>query len=487
MSRGHARTRILLGIVFLSVISAEAALADAPIVNSFTANPQSLPNNWSTSISWNISNSAGQEIYFNCPQGVTIKNVSGSSFPCKTRQSVSGNPLDAAGFTIINVSGVSQNVPVTLYPKDASGVRYNGVTANLTLSVQTSAQPIIDFSLSSTSIASGAPLTLTWKGVDAGGVNVQFGCAESIRVRTSASGTDSLPCGKPAFSQDKAISGSLIVYPINSSRTPVSMRVTVLPDIGGNIYDATHSLSADFTVLGAQMPASPSASEFKSSVARLVSNDSVDFSWATQNSAGANIKFSCQEGISVFAVSSTTKIKLPCGTQAFAAPLAPSGTTTVSIANANGYSFSLEAMLMPQDSNGTYFVTSSRTLNITVYPAGTVLSSPTKSQSPSASVASSSSATTTQGQLPPAKANSLKYIFSRPLMRGSRNADVTALQKFLALYPAIYPAGAVTGFYGPATEKAVGLFQEKYGVAKKGKTGYGTVGPNTRAKLNAVQ
>ena len=79
------------------------------------------------------------------------------------------------------------------------------------------------------------------------------------------------------------------------------------------------------------------------------------------------------------------------------------------------------------------------------------------------------------------------YTFTKPLRRGSRNADVTALQTFLAHDPNIYPEGLVTGYFGALSEKAVGLFQEKYGVAKKGEDGYGTVGPKTRAKLNAVQ
>ncbi|MEK7106928.1 MAG: hypothetical protein AAB899_01955, partial [Patescibacteria group bacterium] len=348
MARGRGRTGILLGIIFLSLIFAKIALAATPTVNSFIADPQSLPNNWSTVLSWNISNSIGQELYFNCPLGVTIKKIDRSSFPCNSRQSVTGNPTDSAGFIITNVSGATQNVLVTLYPKDSSGVLYSQGARSLTLSVQTSAQPIIDFSLSTTTLISGAPLTLTWKGVDADGVNFQFECAESIRIRTSSSATDSLPCGKPAFTQDKAISGTLIVYPTNSSRTPVFVRVGVLPNIGGNTYDATHSLSADFTVLGAPLPASPSAREFRSSAARLASNDSTDLSWSTLDSAGANITFACQEGISIFAGTSTSKTKLPCGTSAFATPLAPNGTTTVSVASTNSYLVNLTAMLLPQ-------------------------------------------------------------------------------------------------------------------------------------------
>jgi len=69
-------------------------------------------------------------------------------------------------------------------------------------------------------------------------------------------------------------------------------------------------------------------------------------------------------------------------------------------------------------------------------------------------------------------------IISRKLTRGSRGDDVKALQQFLG--------SEVTGYFGPATRKAVGEFQEKNGIAKKGDQGYGDVGPATRAKLKEI-
>lgn len=40
--------------------------------------------------------------------------------------------------------------------------------------------------------------------------------------------------------------------------------------------------------------------------------------------------------------------------------------------------------------------------------------------------------------------------------------------------------------FGGLTLKAIKKFQEKWGIAKNGDTGYGVVGPKTRAKLNEV-
>ncbi|MBU1092004.1 peptidoglycan-binding protein, partial [Patescibacteria group bacterium] len=46
--------------------------------------------------------------------------------------------------------------------------------------------------------------------------------------------------------------------------------------------------------------------------------------------------------------------------------------------------------------------------------------------------------------------------------------------------------GNETEYFGSLTEKAVQKFQEKHGIAKKGDSGYGYVGPKTRAKIAEV-
>ena len=73
------------------------------------------------------------------------------------------------------------------------------------------------------------------------------------------------------------------------------------------------------------------------------------------------------------------------------------------------------------------------------------------------------------------------------LERGNRDSqvavEVTMLQRFLAQDPQIYPEGEITGYFGPATERAVQRFQVRHGIVTKGdyaSTGYGRVGPRTR-------
>ena len=70
----------------------------------------------------------------------------------------------------------------------------------------------------------------------------------------------------------------------------------------------------------------------------------------------------------------------------------------------------------------------------------------------------------------------------------TRSTAVTNLQKFLkAMGTDIYPAGLVTGYYGPLTKAAVAKFQLKYGIVVNASTpGYGRVGPKTMAKINEL-
>jgi peptidoglycan hydrolase-like protein with peptidoglycan-binding domain len=67
---------------------------------------------------------------------------------------------------------------------------------------------------------------------------------------------------------------------------------------------------------------------------------------------------------------------------------------------------------------------------------------------------------------------------------------VAALQQFLAEDPSLYPEGTVSGYFGALTEAAVQRFQARYGIVSSGSaatTGYGAIGPKTRAKMNSLQ
>ena len=129
------------------------------------------------------------------------------------------------------------------------------------------------------------------------------------------------------------------------------------------------------------------------------------------------------------------------------------------------------------DKNGVFFGTQARSISVSILPTG----------APAAVSAQTSILSNLQfGGINGAPVGP-HYTFKLPLRLGSRNFEVTNLQTFLALNIEIYPEGSVTGYFGPATTRAVKRLQEKYGLAKKGDDGYGNVGPKTRAKLNSIQ
>lgn len=81
----------------------------------------------------------------------------------------------------------------------------------------------------------------------------------------------------------------------------------------------------------------------------------------------------------------------------------------------------------------------------------------------------------------------LSYNLYSDQSDSTTNGEVTKLQQFLAQDSSIYPAGLITGYFGPMTEAAVQRWQARNGIVSSGSadtTGYGYVGPRTRAAMS---
>jgi peptidoglycan hydrolase-like protein with peptidoglycan-binding domain len=96
---------------------------------------------------------------------------------------------------------------------------------------------------------------------------------------------------------------------------------------------------------------------------------------------------------------------------------------------------------------------------------------------------------------PSAHANTAQCVvpITMGMAFGSRDAStgnqVSALQRFLASDSTLYPEGEITGYFGPATQRAVQRFQARYGIVSSGtpsSTGYGSVGALTRAVIDRL-
>ena len=467
----HSRSA-LAAFIIGSLLPLAAFAQDAnPTVTSFTTSLSMIPSGSTIRFNWGIQNAYGVALQFDCPQGISVKSATGD-VACGSRASQEPGTFDAA-FTITNVSGASKLFMVTAYPKDQSGTVFNSGSISIPLTVDTIALPITDFSISTTTIANGGSLTLNWTGVSIPGTNLVIDCGPNASVYGPSG--ENLNCGVPAFTNDLAASGSLTLSATNTDPIfPTTINLRLIPSIVSGTYDATHGKSASFKINPkAAVPDATVESVAASTTVR--SGATTTISWITQNASGANIELDCPSSLGIVGTSTAL---IQCGSLASPFALPANGSLDVVFTNTSFGNTSVNAIVMPQRLDGSFDRTHAKTVTFVVLnqqASDTPLSS---TQTTATNSSSSLTSTTT--------AATAHYTFTKQLSRGSRGADVTALQQFLAINSAIYPEGTVSGFYGALTAQAVGRFQIKYNLAKAGDAGFGQVGPKTRAKLNSI-
>lgn len=119
-------------------------------------------------------------------------------------------------------------------------------------------------------------------------------------------------------------------------------------------------------------------------------------------------------------------------------------------------------------------------------PTPTPTPAPTPTTPPSATPTPSS---TTPSASPSSVAQVVSPVFNTALKYGITSDEVKRLQELFAADPEIYPEGIISGWFGQLTRKAVQKFQCKYDIVCSGDeatTGYGSLGPKTRAKIQEV-
>lgn len=462
--------------------------AVAPSVVSFTQSSSAAGYGSGINFSWSIQDGGGASMLFNCPPGVKVKTADGSTFSCGTAQSLGTAAVDSQYFNFINVTGSTKSMSATLIPKDSGGSNYTDAQMTVNFTVAAVPQPLTSFSVSSSSPQSGAAFTLTWTGVEIDGANLLLTCVPDLTYYGGTSTTSPvLPCGTPAFSTDLPGSGSQSILAVNRSTNYLETTARMIPAMTVGAYDATHPLLQTFVVGPKQADPVMSVSRFAVTHTGGPYDEAFSFSWAALNTSGVNLQFQCQSMMSLLAYQNGATSTLPCGTAAFSSALPAVGTTTVWFVNSSTQAQSFTVLVYPQTADSLYDGTKSKSTGVIIMPAGVPASGQT-------APAPQTAAPTTQPVLAPAGnagGTGAKVVhtltFTQYLARGSRGAQVTALQQLLAQDPTLYPAGLVTGYFGAGTEAAVGAFQVRYGISQKGGAGYGTLGPKTRAKLNSLQ
>lgn len=464
--------------IFLLFFLLPFAFASAQSVDTFIAFPNSISSGAQVDFSWILSNAGGYSFIVSCSPGIQLTGVS-----CDTAQSSTAKTNDLIRVNIVNVSGGTKTVNARVIPKDAAGQDYISGAKDVTVTVATRLQPIISFVSSATSTVSGQSLTLSWSSIEVPGVNLQIECRNEITV-TSPSYAGFLPCGTAVFASALSPNSSLALNFKNTSIQAIPYKLTLLPAIIQGSYDGTHAANLSVSVASDILP-DPNITSFTSS-SSIISGQALVVSWSIDKALGANIKISCVSGLTASSTENPTS-SLPCDTYAFDTPLQTTGSLTLYFQNSIGTNADIKLTLVPLRQGGGYDGVRSKSLNITVRPPGTVSLSPPASLPPSSSPLPPSPLPPPIFSPPSSSPKIIKTIFTQSLYRGSRGPQVTILQEFFRKDSQLYPEGIVSGYFGPATERAVKRFQKKYSLASEGVPGYGYVGPKTKAKLNAFQ
>lgn len=484
------KTLFLSFLFFALLFSIELAFADTPTVVSFTASRTMATSNGPIGFSWAIQNGGAPSITFNCPSGVRLWKSDGTTaVPCNTAQTIGSSQganvtyfSDAVDYIVTNTSGVAKALSATLTPIDTAGTTYPSLAQTTSFTVLTDPEPIFSFistSASSSQTMSYQPVTFSWVARGVTGINFMMSCQDNVIATSSSySSGAQFPCGQPIFLTDLGSTASMTFNLFNMGNSNADVRFTILPAMEFGIYDASHGKSVTITV---KPYVPPSVSVVSFDMADKVNSGSpLPLSWNVSGADMVNLKISCDLSITV-SLSGTTTPLGTCGGYVFPMPVSSVSSTTLIFSNSSNAIQPISISVVPSKGGGIYDSTNSKTKILVVYPRGTLVqnSATVQTITPPSGVG--------QGNNVVNPSSTTKYKFIRALSLGSRNEDVTNLQKFLKNYPDLYPEGLVTGYVGPATVRAVKRFQEKYKLAKAGDSGYGSVGPKTRAKLNEVQ
>jgi len=464
--------------LFIFFAVAHTASAATPVVASFTTSATSVNSHQAIFFSWNIQEGMGYSFMIPCVQGIKLKKDGVSTFACDTKVSSTSSTNDTIVLVAANVSGGTRSFTARIIPKDTSGNDYDAGKQDIVVNVGQLADPILSFTASATITTSGTPTTLSWSSQDIDGVNLMLECNNNIRTSsTSYINPGFIPCGTPIFTSDLPASGSVPFQFFNSTPYSIPYTIRILPAIAPGIYDGTHSQNVTFDIGSDTLP-DPATNTFTASASMANSGEAVTFSWGTSKSDGANIQIGCNAQLSAQVIASGATSTLPCNMTAFSSPLAATSTISIAFINKSFTTEYVTVSLFPLRKGGGYDATRGKQVTLMIR-APQVVQGTTATPSMQTAIGNmTSSAPSTGGK---------KYTFTKPLSRGSRGIEVTALQEFLARFSDIYPNGQATGYYGALTEQAVKLFQVKYRIASNGVAGYGSVGPKTRTKLNSLQ
>ncbi|MSU55326.1 MAG: peptidoglycan-binding protein [Candidatus Taylorbacteria bacterium] len=452
--------------------------ADAPTVVSFVST-ESIESAQVANLTWSI-NGGGHTLMVPCIQGVKLFYDSNKTvFPCGTRVSVSKQASDGISLVIVNVSGSMRIITARIIPKDAYAKDYDLGARETSVTVYPVNQPITGFFSNATTTKSGTATIFYWTSKHLDGVNIKISCNESVTATLPTLGGKFVPCDKMIFPTDLPGTGLTSIMFANPSSIDQPVDITLFPAMAAGFYDGLHPNTINLSIASdAQKPVSIL---FYPNKSKISSGELIYLNWSITNAVGANIKFTCSTNIKLQSFTATAITDILCGEYAWVNPLSASSTIAINVSGQNQESEIVSVTIFPYLKDKTYDARQSRSFNLQVDPAKTLI---LQTEIPIVPTLS----TSTTVVLPPVTINAKKDVFARWLGPGSKGEDVKLLQIFLAKDKKIYPEGYKTGYYGKTTKSAVGRYQLKYKIILTAKDSiYGTLDPITRYLLNSQQ
>jgi hypothetical protein len=498
---------MILKIIFTAVLTLPFMVSAAnPSVESFVPSSTSLNSGQIVSFTWRMKDASGYSFLIPCLQGIKIKKTDGAAFACDTKISSVVAVVDGIDLLFYNISGATKNVTIHVIPKDTTDIDYDLGRQDLSVSLATAPEPITTFT-GSTSTPSFMAYPITWTSNLLDGTNLSISCSSNIRASSTSYAQVYLPCNTPVFPTDLAGSGTLTLYFSNDSPTTETITLTILPAMSAGAYDGSHIKTLEVAVKSKILPG-PSVTYFTTATTSIITADTpVIFTWATENAPSTNLQLSCNDTLTARTLINNATTTLKCGSLAFNTPLSANGAITVYFSNNSFVNQSMSISLLPELTTGGFDGTRAKTISLSVTPKGVSVSTTSPIATTIAQITSippepapiiegcigTTRYSPNNGQLCPiiemasttlTKSTGKKFLIN--LRRGTKHAEVRTLQEFLRTDRIIYPEGIVSGFYGLATERAIGRLQIKYNIARPGIPGYGAIGPKTRALLNSL-
>ena len=459
----------LIGALF---IVPAYALAANPSVQYFTPSSTTINSNQPVSFTWRIADGGGYSFNIPCVQGIKIFKADGTTFPCNTPITSVLTAVDGIDISVRNLTGSSKTITARLTPKDANSNNYPYGSQDIAITVAPITKPIESITGNTQSISSQL-YTLSWSASQLAGVNLSISCSSIIRTTSPSYANGYLPCNTPIFANDLSPSTSLSLVFENNGTATSSITLMLLPAMDTGVYNGAGSETLTVDIVPNIIP-DPNTVSFYTNTTLLKEGIPTSLFWKTEQSDGANLWFSCNAHITPIITIGTATSTPPCNALALSAALEASSTISVIFLNKSYTTEPITITVIPKSKKGGFDATRSKQIILSILPKGAVPLAIEPVQTPTVVVSTPQATTSTVKR------------FTKYLYRGISGKEVTLLQTYLKKDPSLYPEGIVSGYFGPATERAVKRFQEKYNIATISTPGYGGVGPKTRTLLNSL-